>query len=91
MPANPETPIGERLRAAALSIEKSAAGVGSLLAAGGAGAATLGIPLALAMREHERRSRARAGNVGFGAGMAAGLATPTIVRGLYDMTREPRQ
>lgn len=91
MRARPDMSVIDRLRAAAVSIEKTAAGVGPLLAAGGAGAAMAGIPLALALRAHEQRSRAKARNVGFGAGMAAGLATPTIIKGLHDMIRERQQ
>lgn len=90
MSANPDMHVVDRLRAAALSLVKTA-GVGSLLAAGGAGAAAAGIPIALMMRAHERDARAKARNVGFGAGMATGLATPAIVHGLYDMTRGPAQ
>lgn len=90
MSANPNTNVVDRLRQAALGLVKTA-GVGSLLAAGGAGAAAAGIPIALMMRAHEREARARARNVGFGAGVATGLATPAIVHGLYDMTRGPTQ
>jgi hypothetical protein len=93
MSANPDMHVIDRLRQAALSLVKTAAssGLGSLLAAGGAGAAAAGIPIALMMRAHERDTRAKARNVGFGAGVATGLATPAIVRGLYDMTKGPAQ
>lgn len=84
--------IVDQLRQAALSIVKTAApGAGSLLAAGGLGAAAAGIPIALMAKAHEQDARAKARNIGFGAGMATGLATPTIVRGLYDMTRGSAQ
>lgn len=93
MSSNPDMHVVDRLRAAALSLVKTAApsGMGPLLAAGGVGAAAAGIPIALMMRAHERDARAKARNIGFGAGMATGLATPAIVHGLYDMTREPAQ
>jgi len=65
--------------------------IGPLLAAGGAGALAAGVPIAMMARAHEQKARARAGNVGFGAGMATGLATPTIIRGLYDMTQGASQ
>lgn len=91
MSANSDMHVVDRLRAAALSLVKTAGpGMGSLLAAGGAGAAAAGIPIALMMRAHERDARTKARNVGFGAGVATGLATPAIVHGLYDMTRGPQ-
>jgi hypothetical protein len=81
----------DRLRAAALSVVRTASDLGPLVAAGGMGAAAAGIPIALMMRARARESRARARNVGYGAGVATGLAAPSIIRGLHSMTREPGQ
>lgn len=81
----------DQLRAAALSVVRTASDLGPLIAAGGVGAAAAGIPIALMMRAHEREARARARNVGYGAGVATGLAAPGIIRGLHSMTREPGQ
>jgi hypothetical protein len=76
----------DRLRAAALSEVRTASDLGPLIAAGGMGAAAAGIPIALMMRAHEREARNRARNVGYGAGVATGLAAPGIIRGLHNMT-----
>jgi len=91
MPGDPDMCVIDRLRAAALSVVRTASDLGPLIAAGGMGAAAAGIPIALMMRAHEREARGRARNVGFGAGVATGLATPGIIRGLHNMTREPEQ
>lgn len=79
----------DRLRKAAANLDKTAMdpGLSRSLLAGGIGAAGVGIPLALIARAHEQRAKERAGNVGFGAGVATGLAGPAIIHGLYDMTR----
>jgi hypothetical protein len=53
------------------------------LLAGGAGAVAAGVPITLLMRAHEDAARKRAQNVGFGAGVATGLAGPHIIRGLH--------
>ena len=90
MSSDPNMCVIDRLRAAALSVVRTAS-LGPMLAAGGMGAAAAGVPIALMMRAHEREARARARNVGFGAGVATGLATPGIIRGLHSMTREPEQ
>lgn len=76
----------DRLRAASLSIVRTAADLGPLIAAGGMGAAAAGIPIALMMKAHEREARNRARNVGYGAGVATGLAAPGIIRGLHNLT-----
>lgn len=75
----------DRLRAASLSVVRTASDLGPLIAAGGMGAAAAGIPIALMMRAHEREARNRARNVGYGAGVATGLAAPGIIRGLHGM------
>ncbi len=79
-----DMPLLSRLRAAAR--EKTAMDptlARTMLAAGG-GALAAGVPIALIMKAHEDAARERARNVGFGAGAAAGLAAPHIVRGLHD-------
>ena len=76
----------DRLRAASLSIVRTASDIGPLIAAGGMGAAAAGIPIALMMKAHERDARNRARNVGYGAGIATGLAAPGIIRGLHSIT-----
>lgn len=81
----------DRLRAASLSMVRTASDLGPLIAAGGVGAAAAGVPIALMMRAHEREARNRARNVGYGAGVATGLAAPGIIRGLHNMVREQGQ
>lgn len=88
MPGRPDTAVIDRLRVASLSEVRTASDLGPLIAAGGMGAAAAGIPIALMMRAHEREARSRARNVGYGAGVATGLAAPGIIRGLHNMTRE---
>ncbi len=86
MSDRPNMTVIDRLRAASLSIVRTASDLGPLIAAGGMGAAAAGIPIALMMRAHEREARSRARNVGYGAGVATGLAAPGIIRGLHSMT-----
>jgi hypothetical protein len=54
------------------------AGGGGLLAGGGLGA--------LFTHEHDEAARERARNVGFGAGVATGMAGPQIVDALHTLT-----
>jgi len=81
----------DRLRVASLSMVRTASDLRPLIAAGGVGAAAAGVPIALMMRAHEREARNRARNVGYGAGVATGLAAPGIIRGLHNMVRERGQ
>lgn len=53
------------------------------LLAGGAGALGGGALGALFTHEHDQAARERARNVGFGAGVATGLAGPRIVDALH--------
>lgn len=87
MLARPDMTVIDQLRAASLTMTRTASDLGPLIAAGGVGAAAAGIPIALMMRAHEREARNRARNVGYGAGVATGLAAPGIIRGLHNMTR----
>lgn len=91
MSARPDMTVIDRLRAASLAVVRTASDLGPLIAAGGVGAAAAGVPIALMMRAHEREARNRARNVGYGAGVATGLAAPGIIRGLHSMTREQGQ
>lgn len=75
----------DRLRVAALSMERTASDLGPLIAAGGMGAMAAGVPIALMMRAHEREARNKARNVGYGAGVATGLAAPGIIRGIHNV------
>lgn len=61
------------------------------LLAGGAGAVGAGVPIALLMKAHADQARTRARNIGFGAGVATGLAGPHIARGLYNLTQDGAQ
>ena len=58
-----------------------------MLLAGGAGALTGGGIAHLATRAHDERERQRTRNRAFGAGVAAGVAGPRVVRGLYDIAQ----
>lgn len=91
MSDHPDMTVIDRLRAASLSVVRTASDLGPLIAAGGMGAAAAGIPIALMMRAHEREARNRARNVGYGAGVATGLAAPGIIRGLHGMIGEQGQ
>ncbi len=58
-----------------------------MMLAGGAGALAGGVPAALITRHLDEKAREGAANRAFGAGLAAGVATPRIVRGLYHIAR----
>jgi hypothetical protein len=86
MAVSRDMPVLERLRQAAR--EKTAMDPKLMaLLAGGAGAVGAGIPIALLMKAHENHARERSRNIGFGAGVATGLAGPHIARGLYGLTQ----
>lgn len=58
-----------------------------MLLAGGAGAAAGGGLAHLLTQAHADRERATTRNRAFGAGVAAGVAGPRVVRGLYDIAQ----
>jgi hypothetical protein len=58
-----------------------------MLLAGGAGALAAGVPAALVTRHLDNQAKERATNRAFGAGLATGVATPRIVRGLFHIAR----
>lgn len=51
------------------------------------GGAAVGLPTFALTRMHDAGERDRARNMGFGAGMATGIAAPRIIQGLYDAAR----
>jgi len=59
-----------------------------MLLAGGAGAALGGGISHLATRAHAKREREQTRNRAFGAGVAAGVAGPRVVRGLYEIAQQ---
>jgi len=84
MSAAHDTNLLARLRHAAREKVAMDPGLMRTLLAGGAGAVAAGVPIALVMKAHEDAARERARNVGFGAGVATGLAGPHIVQGLHN-------
>lgn len=52
-----------------------------------AGGAAVGLPTFALTRMHDAGERDRARNMGFGAGVATGVAAPRIIQGLYDIAR----
>lgn len=59
-----------------------------MLLAGGAGALGVGVPAALLTHAHDERQKAHAQNNAFGAGMATGIATPRILKGLFNIAHQ---
>jgi hypothetical protein len=78
-------PLLSRLRHAAREKVAMDPSLAKMLLAGGAGALTAGVPTALIMKAHADEARNRARNVGFGAGVATGLAGPHIASGLQNV------
>lgn len=60
----------------------------SPLAAGLGGAAAAGIPTAFLMRHLAKRNEDKTRNIAFGAGMATGVATPTLLRKLLSIAKD---
>lgn len=75
----------QRLKRAALEKTAMDPGLSRALLAGGIGALGAGVPIALLMHAHEEAARQRARNVGFGAGVATGLAAPGVLGGLHNL------
>ena len=57
------------------------------LASGAAGAAAVGIPTYLVTKKLEEAKRKKTRDRAFGAGMAAGVATPKLLRGLLNIAQ----
>jgi hypothetical protein len=57
------------------------------LASGVAGAAAVGIPTYLVTKKLEEAKRKKTRDRAFGAGVAAGAATPKLLRGLLNIAR----
>lgn len=72
-------------QAAATKVAMEPALVKTLLAGGG-GLLAGGALGALGTHEHDQASKERARNVGFGAGVATGMAGPQIVDALHSIT-----
>lgn len=84
MSAVTDTHLLRRLERAAMEKLAMSPGLERALLLGG-GAAAAAIPTYLVMKAHEEASRERARNVGFGAGVATGVAAPHIAQGLHSL------
>lgn len=51
------------------------------------GGVAVGLPTFALTRLHAAKERDQARNMGFGAGVATGIAAPRIIQGLYDAAR----